>query len=452
MTRQARLVGAVVALTFVVIAIGMLRAATNGHPMSVVDEHTHLDTAFKVHDGTYPYRGATYSQQLVEEWACGVGHDGGATLAPCDHPDLGPISLPSGRLTSGYIHYPTYFLLAEGFRTVVDPVTDLEPVATYRLFSSLTVLLGVATCALVGWRLGLRGSALLAATTLPSAASSLLMYGEAFNPMSLTVAVSAVFAGFALTWVRTGRGYWGVVMATALAAGLSVTTSLPAGGMILTILAAVALKARGRPVQGPWQPRLWHAGLLGVVLVTPIVVFNRVIESRATVDNSELYSFSPVNGAGAIAVGFVGELVSLHTPWINGDSLRVTSGHLVPELLRAAVVGLPLLLTITVFGGLVLLLARGPQDDADPQVGALTPAERLLTLGTLVGLMLYAPLLRVSNAMTFGFDFPIVSRYSTAFAPLLVLLLLAGIRSGTVMRVLAAAGTVSLVGLSMAGY
>ena len=66
--------------------------------------------------------------------------------------------------------------------------------------------------------------------------------------------------------------------------------------------------------------------------------------------------------------------------------------------------------------------------------------------------MLYAPLLRVSNAMTFGFDFPIVSRYSTAFAPLLVLLLLAGIRSGTVLRVLAAAGTISLLGLSMAGY
>lgn len=449
---------AVVALAFLVIAIGLVRAATNGHPMSVVDEHTHLDTAFKVHDGTYPYRGALYSQQLVEEWACGVGHDGGATLAPCGHPDLGPVSLPSGQLTSGYIHYPTYFLLAEGFRAAVDPVTELDPVATYRLFSSLTAMLGIATCGFVGWRLGLRGAALLAAATLPSAASALLLYGEAFNPMSLTVAVSAAFAGFALTWVRTGRGYWGVVFTTVLAAGLSVTTSLPAGAMVLTVLAGVVLRARGRPVPGPWQPRLWHAGLLGVVLVTPIVVFNRVIESRATVDNSALYSFSPTTGAGATTVGFVGELVSLHTPWINGDSLRVRSGHLVPELLRAAVVGLPLMLTIAVFGGLVwALVARTRDRDRDRDGngsggGPLSPAERLLAVGTLAGLMLYAPLLRVSNAMTFGLDFPIVSRYSTAFAPLLVLLLLASVRSGTVLRVLAAAGTVSLVGLSMAGY
>lgn len=450
--RRDRVLGGLVAVAFVLIAVGFVRAATDGHPMSVVDEHVHLDTAFEVHQGSYPHRGSLYTQELVEEWACGVGHYAGATLAPCGHPDLGPVSLPSGRYTSGYIHYPTYFLLAEGFRAATEPVTGLDEVATYRLFSSLTTLLGIAACGLVGLRLGFRGPALLAATTLPSAASAIALYGESFNPMSVTVAVAAVFAGFAITWVRTDRGFWGVALTTAVASGLTVTTSLPAGAMILAVLGAVVMRARGHDVAGPWQPRLWHAGVLGVLLVSPILVFNWVIESRATVPDSVLYDFSAVQGARPLVVGSVRELTTLHTPWFDSDALVVKSGHLLPEVLRGAVNGLPAILTIAIFGGLVLALTRRERGEEHPLAVGLSPGERVLALGTLAGLVLYPPLLRLSNAMTFGFDFPVTSRYSTAFAPLLVLLLLSSIRSRAALTVLATLGLVSLLGLSMAGY
>lgn len=445
-----KIVTGLVAVAFVVIAFGFVRAATDDHPMSVVDEHVHLDTAFRVHEGTYPHRGSLYSQRLVEEWACGVGHDAGATLAPCDHPDLGPISLPSGKHTSGYIHYPTFFLAAEGFRRLTEPVTGLDEVATYRLFSSLMTLLGIATCGLVAWRLGLRGSALLAATTLPSAASAIALYGESFNPMSMTIAVSAAFAGLAISWVRTGRGLWGVILTTAVAATLTVTTSFGAGALILTIVGAVVARARGRDVFAPWQPRIWHAAVLAAVLVTPILVFNRVIESRATLPNSELYSFSAAQGVGPLVVGFVREITSLHTPWFDSAALVVRSGNLIPQVLRGAVNGMPVIITIAVFGSLVLAITQRRHDGG--VVAPLSPGERMLAWGTLAGLMLYAPLLRLSNAATFGFDFPITSRYSTAFAPLLVLLVLGSVRSRPFRRALALLGLASLVGLSMAGY
>ena len=80
-------------------------------------------------------------------------------------------------------------------------------------------------------------------------------------------------------------------------------------------------------------------------------------------------------------------------------------------------------------GGRVLRARQGAAHPAETEPdeaegGRELPLVWLLVVCTLVVLVLYPPALRVSNMMTFGFDFGIVSRYSIPFAPLLTWLLL----------------------------
>ena len=113
------------------------------------------------------------TMDLVREWACGVGHEAGAAMAPCDHPDLGPVSLPSGVHTTGYIHYPTYFVVGEAYRAVEESVADPDSwVDTYRRYAALVTVAGLLACLAAAWALGLRGAGLVAGTLLPSASSS----------------------------------------------------------------------------------------------------------------------------------------------------------------------------------------------------------------------------------------------------------------------------------------
>ena len=270
--------------------VSLMRLAADDHPMSFIDEHTHLDTQFKVHNGTFPHRGSLYGPSMIDEWACGVSHQAGPTLVPCGDPTLGPDDLVSGKYTTGYIHYPTYFVGGEAFRAASDAVTgDRRPIDVYRQFGALMFTFGVIASAVISWRLGLRGSALVAATFVPSAASGILLFGTMVNPMSTALLAGALIGGAALRWMLTGRGFWLVALATAFAASIAVTGSLPAGSVVLAILFALVLRARGIGLDTPWRPRWWHAVVLAVVLVAPILGFGQVIAARATVPDTALY-------------------------------------------------------------------------------------------------------------------------------------------------------------------
>lgn len=70
------------------------RLAGEGKPLSPVDEIAHADTAFKVHRGTYPYRGADVGQPLVDTWTCYSGHQTIAWQATCGSAKAVPRRLP----------------------------------------------------------------------------------------------------------------------------------------------------------------------------------------------------------------------------------------------------------------------------------------------------------------------------------------------------------------------
>lgn len=56
---------------------GLLSLSQQRQPLSIVDEHIHFDTAVRASHGEIPWRGALLTDELVQEWACGVGHEAG---------------------------------------------------------------------------------------------------------------------------------------------------------------------------------------------------------------------------------------------------------------------------------------------------------------------------------------------------------------------------------------
>lgn len=448
------LVPVVLAGTLLVLLTALWREAGGGHPMSAVDEHMHLDTHARVHRGTYPHRGALMSMEVVREWACGVGHEAGAAMAPCDHPDLGPNSLPSGIYTSGYIHYPTYFVGAEGYRSVADALGGAQsPIDTYRHFAALATGLGVLACLAGGWRLGFRGSRLLAATFTPSATAAILVYGTIANPQSAAVLTGALIGWSGLRWAIGGRSFWWLAAATAVASSVAVTQSLPAGVFMVAMAATLVLRRLGWTVAEPWQPRWWQLGVLTFLVVAPVIAFGRWTESRATITNSELYAFAPLGDVSDAVRGAVWELSILHNPWYDSVSLGASAdAPLLQQLFRAAVQGVPLWITLAVFAPLAVVAGRAiprtRRAGAPARTLGLLP---LLVVSAFVTLMLFPPALRVSNSLNVGFDYPVVSRYAISFVPVLVwLALLSTMERPVLARALAVLGTAGALGIGVA--
>lgn len=438
-------------------AIGLFTISQDGHQLSVVDEHIHFDAAAVATQGEVPYRGSILSDALVQEWACGVGHEGGGTSVPCGDPSLDASAIPSGKYSTAYIHYPTYFFLAARFQPVWEAVTG-EPglLSAFRAFSALCLTLGVLASGAAAWILGMRGSRLIAATFLPVATSMIVVLGVIVNPGSTAVLTGALVAGTGLLWVRRDRGFLWFALAAAVSSGVAVTSSLPLGGFLIAMFVILIVR-RFRPGFVPdWNPRWWHLITTALIVLIPVVVWGRVIAARATIPNSELYGFLAPVGRKGILVGATREITTLHTPWRETNGIHAQTDVFPAQLVNAFSGGAPTWITAIIFGGLLVaslgLLRRSAPVGGDvaplttTRPDAYLTGTHLVAAGTLATIVLYPPALRISNWLNFGFDFPIVERYSIAFAPLLAFLVLLLIRNTAMTRVLAVTGAVAAVG------
>ena len=403
---------------------------------------------------------------------------------PCGDPTLGPDDLVSGKYTTGYIHYPTYFVGGEAFRAASDAVTgDRRPIDVYRQFGALMFTFGVIASAVISWRLGLRGSALVAATFVPSAASGILLFGTMVNPMSTALLAGALIGGAALRWMLTGRGFWLVALATAFAASIAVTDSPAARApSSWPSLFALVLRARGIGLDTPWRPRWWHAVVLAVVLVAPILGFGQVIAARATVPDTALYGGFGFQSWTPVLVGSLRELAVLHNPWQEGSILEIADNDTSSLFVRSVGYGIPEWVTVLVLGCVALVAlglgrqaltarpvagsdrvhrhrGRGASGTTDAGAADETARPRqvrtigVLAAALLAGIVLYPPALRLSNALTAGVDNGIVARYSIAFAPLLLWVALLATRPlRGYSRLLAGLGLLSVVALCVSAW
>lgn len=462
--RHVPVIAAVAALLLVVLAT-LWRVADDGHPFSAIDEHVHADTQVRVHDGGFPRRGDLIGQAVVDEWTCRLGHQTITWDVACGSPEAVPANLPTGAYTAGYIHYPTYFLGGEAFRTGVDAVAPgQEPVDTYRRWAAVVLSLGVLASLVMAWRIGIRGAALAAATFAPVAGTPILVFGTIENPTAAAPLCGALVAGAGLRWVLTGRGFWWLAAASVVAAGTAVTASLPTGVFVLACLFVLVQRGRGRVPDTGWHPRWWHVAVLTVVLVAPVVAFGAWTSARATVDNEALYSGYGFESWTDVLVGVFFELVTPHVPWAADGNLLSPEPDVFQRLLNAVLNGAPFLLVVLV-GGALALGAMGvlrPAHHAGPAKGPPTGTDGrehetgrgtrrmsplpLLAGACILGMVLYPPLLRLSNAVNVGIDHPVVSRYSISLLPLLVWVALLQVREHPAYgRVLGAVSAVTVL-------
>lgn len=280
---------AIVVLFIAVFGVGLFAIAKDGHPLSVVDEHIHFDTAVKASHGELPYRGSLLGEELLDEWACGVGHEGGAIPYPCGDPRVTPDAIPSGKYSTGYGHYPTYFFAAAGFQTLYSAVTSSDdPLEAFRVFSALTLLLGVLASAVLGWLLGMRGARLIAVTAVPVASSMIVFAGTIVNPTSTSVLMGALIGGTGLIWMRRGKGFLWFALSVGLASSIAVTVVLPAGGFGLVMLASLIWSRSAFFSRLTWRPRWWQLLTLAALILGPVIGWGRFIAARATVERSPL--------------------------------------------------------------------------------------------------------------------------------------------------------------------
>ncbi|MGN7799940.1 hypothetical protein [Leifsonia sp. 22587] len=451
--QYARVIALLVATLMVAFfVVSAIHYALDRHPMSLLDEHVHYDTALKMHEGRLSYRGALIDQGVVREWACGVGHQAGPVARGCTDPKLSAESLPSGKYTSGYIHYPTYFVAAEGFRHAIEFVAGPhDPLTEYRLFSAFVMILGVIACGVVAYLLRIRGPGLVAAVTVPVAASTIMVMSGTVNPNCVGILSGALIAGAGVGWIRRGRGFLWLALATAFGASIAVVCSLPVGGFLLAGLGAVVARRAGWSIASEhWRPRLWQFFTLGAIVLAPVVIWGRYIAASATVSNDTVYGSMPFEGWRKVVVGIFAELGALHTPWTDWDKAMKTGPGVVAEIVRAITSGWPVWITVLIFGGLVFTVLRSNFDERlhltrstliRPPLDPL----HLLAFGTLLTVVLYPAALRVTNVLTFGIDVGIVARYSIAFGPLLILLLLLRVPQRATHLVLGAVGVVGMV-------
>lgn len=444
----------------VLFSFGLVRLALDGHPLSVIDEHIHFDYAVRIAQGELPWLGALLGPELLDEWACGVGHEGGGLPYPCGDPRLSVDDIPSGKYSSGYAHYPTYFLGAAAANAIWIWLTGAsDPLAAYRTFSAITLILGVVSCAVFGWLVGLRTWRLVAATFIPVAASMIVFAATIVNPSSTAILAGSLIAGTGILWMQRGRGFIWLALSAAFGAVIAVTDSLAIGGFGFAMLIALIAPRLGWAMGDVWRPRWWQLGTLIAISVAPIVLWGQYIRATATVPNSTLYGFIPVSGKKDILIGATQELAALHTPWRETGGIWSDPSGFVPSLLNAVSLGIPLWITVLVIGAIVVALGavsfgrpiRGVRRPVDAPRRAFDPIV-LLAIGTLATLVLYPPALRISNWVTFGFNFGIVERYSNTLAPLLVLLALLLLPRTWYARALAITGSLGAIGVVAAGF
>ena len=217
----------------------------NGPQISALDEHTHLDYAWKISQGQLPYTGATLSQFTLEEWSCRGQEAIADALPACEAATsgaAGPGDFPARGENYNAWHPPLYYATAAAAGSLAEAVGQSFTTGA-RLSGALWLAAAVVAmyAVLRHWRL---------APGLSAAGAALIMAVPTIVHASSTVTndAPAALLGVAALWVltrvfRDGRtGWFAWVLPTVialLASGIKLMSSVA----ILTAVGVIALSA-----------------------------------------------------------------------------------------------------------------------------------------------------------------------------------------------------------------
>jgi len=229
------------------VAAGLLSllGVANGTQISALDEHTHLDYAWKISQGELPYTGVPLSEFTLEEWSCRGQESIADALPACDAAEagaVGPDDFPARGENYNAWHPPLYYATAAAAGTVAEAAGQSFTTGA-RLSGGLWLAAAVVAmyALLRHWRL---------APLLAASGAALIMAVPSIVHASSTVTndAPAALLGVGALWVltrvfRDGRTGWFAWVLPTLVALLAAGTKLMSSVAILTAVGVVALSA-----------------------------------------------------------------------------------------------------------------------------------------------------------------------------------------------------------------
>lgn len=382
---------------------------TNGTRLSAVDEHTHLDYAWKVAHGELPYDGVALSPFTLEEWSCRGQDPIDDVLPACAAAmagDVEPMDYPARGENYNAWHPPLYYAVAGGFGLLAEAV-GMSFTTGARLSGALW--LAAAVVAMYGvlrrWRV---------APPLAAAGAGTLLAVPSVVHASFTVNndAPAALIGVGALWILTRVfreqrvGWFAWVLPTVIVA-LAAATKLMSSVAVLTAVGVVALSA---------LPALRH-GRVGEAVRRLLVAVVPVLAVAAVA-----LGWSAFQGERG-AADWVNPIGGVNTDVVHGSPLDewgptyasafglVEDFYVQPELMSA--------LIWVVVSVLVVLLAAAPL--LNLVVFPAGRAERALGWAALVGAVAVPLLVQGQEFLRGGGYFPAVStRYAVTLVPLTV--------------------------------
>ena len=216
-----------------------------GTQISALDEHTHLDYAYKVSQGELPYTGVPLSDYTLEEWSCRGQQSIADALPPCEEAaadEVAPSDYPARGENYNAWHPPLYYATAAGAGLVAEALGQSFTTGA-RLSGGLW--LAAAVVAMYGvlrhWRLrpALAASGAAVIMAVPS-----IVHASSTVTNDAPAALLGVGALWVLTRVfRDGRTGWFAWVLPTVIAALAASIKLMSSVAILTAVGVVALSA-----------------------------------------------------------------------------------------------------------------------------------------------------------------------------------------------------------------
>lgn len=390
------------AAALVLLAAGLVLTAVARAPgLSLLDEWTHADYAYRISHGQVPADGDVISRQIREEWSChGLGP--GGKMPPCGMPDPPPGEYKARGEQYNAFHPPVYYLLTGVVARAVDAVRPGQNfITSARVVGLAWLLAGMAVLSLAvrrlgaSWPLAALGAALLPLTPIVLHASSTVTNDA---PAALAGALGLLVLARVVVDGRTG---WLVpAAATLFAAGTKMLNALPLL-VVAGLLTLLGVRRWREGERGPGRQLVVVAvAIVGTFLLTYLAwsLFQSGRGVEGWVNPVAHVSGRPVRGLPfdeLLSTSFSGfGLTSSYylQSQVNGQAITAWA-----KLLTALVIAAP-------FVALALFRRWSPG--------------WLVGLGLLAGMVLYPLAVEIQVYVSSGLYFPaVVVRYGMSFIP-----------------------------------
>lgn len=283
--------------------------------LSVNDEATHIDYAYRLSEGELVREGQRLDQVVLDEWACRGFFDPDVSFPECRAPGAyDPTSFPGSGYNYNDFHPPTYYALTGVAAAVLVEVTPIDSFVTAaRLVGVAWIGSGLWIAYLLMVELGVARPTARSIALVGAFVPSVWQTGAAVTNDSATI-VSGALVGLIAVMASRGRvGPWACAGVALLAVSTKTIVGIAViGAAIFLLSVAVAQWRAGRPFRGP------VVSAVAMVVTVPLVQLGwSAFQATRSIDPDYENPISGLNGVKAVGVPyreFFSEIFSLFTP------------------------------------------------------------------------------------------------------------------------------------------